>query len=125
MKTKVMDELKRTFRPEFLNRLDETIVFHALNINHIMEIVDLMIAELNVRLKEQDLSIEITKDAKKKIAEEGYDEKFGARPLRRAILKLIEDKISESLLEERINPGDKLTARVKDGKVIVEVNSNK
>ncbi|MBZ4688215.1 MAG: ATP-dependent Clp protease ATP-binding subunit ClpC [Clostridia bacterium] len=120
MKSNVMEELKRTFRPEFLNRIDETIVFHSLNMDHIIEIVDLMIGELNERLKENNMHVEATRDAKKKLAEEGFDERFGARPLRRAILRLIEDQISEGILEGKIAAGDRLIAKVENGNIVVK-----
>lgn len=106
MKDRVLDELKRTFRPEFLNRVDETIVFHALNQEHIRAIVTLMIEELNERLKENDISLEVTDDAKDILAEEGFDPMFGARPLRRVIQRRIEDRLSEELLKGSISRGD-------------------
>ncbi len=108
MKEKVLDELKRTFRPEFLNRIDETIVFHSLNQEHIRAIVTLMIDEVNTRLKQNDISIEVTDKAKDLLAEEGFDPMYGARPLRRVIQKRIEDKISEELLKRNISKGDVL-----------------
>lgn len=118
MKKKVMEELNRTFRPEFLNRIDETIVFHSLNMGHMIEIVDLMIKELNKRLDRQELSLEVTEEAKRKIVEDGFDEKFGARPLRRTILKYLEDEISEGLLDGRFAPGDELIAEIKEGSIV-------
>ena len=120
MKSTVMEDLKRTFRPEFLNRLDETIVFHSLNMDQIIEIVDLMIGELNERLQENKMHVEATRDVKKKLAEEGFDEKLGARPLRRAILRFIEDQISEGILEGKIPAGSHLTAKIENGKIVVK-----
>ncbi len=120
MKRNIMEQLRKSFRPEFLNRIDEIIVFHSLNKEHIKEIVGLMLEELNQRLKEQDLTIEATSQAKEALAEEGYDENFGARPLRRAILKLVEDPISEDLLEGRFQPGDNLRVSVEKGKIRVD-----
>ena len=93
-----MEELKKAFRPEFLNRIDEIIVFHALEKKHLTEIVTLMSDQLTKRLKEQDITL-ITDAAMDKIAEEGYDPEYGARPLRRAIQKHIEDRLSEELLK--------------------------
>mgnify|MGYP000858032353 CR=1 FL=1 len=116
MKDKVISELKKTFRPEFLNRIDEIIVFHALNKDHINQIVDLMFAELKKRLLEQDIHLEGTPEAKDKIAKEGYDPDFGARPLRRAIQRLIENPLSDELLAGKFEPGDT---------VIVDGNENK
>jgi ATP-dependent Clp protease ATP-binding subunit ClpC len=106
MKDRVLDELKRTFRPEFLNRVDETIVFHSLNEEHIRAIVTLMINEVNTRLKEKDISIDVTNKAKDLLAKEGYDPMYGARPLRRVIQKRIEDRLSEELLKRNISTGD-------------------
>ena len=106
MKDRVLDELKRTFRPEFLNRVDETIVFHSLNEEHIRAIVTLMINEVNTRLSEKDISIDVTDKAKDLLAKEGYDPMYGARPLRRVIQKRIEDRLSEELLKRNISTGD-------------------
>ena len=106
MKSKVMDELKKTFRPEFLNRIDETIVFHSLEKKHIKEIVKLMIEQVQKRVKEQEITFTITDRAVEKIAEEGFDPEYGARPLRRSIQKNIEDLISEELLKGTIKKGE-------------------
>lgn len=99
MKNKVMVELKKAFRPEFLNRIDEIIVFHALEKKHLREIVTLLSDQLVKRLMEQNISIELTTEAKEKITKEGYDPEYGARPLRRAIQKHIEDRLSEEVLK--------------------------
>ena len=106
MKKRVMDSLKATFRPEFLNRVDETIVFHALEKEHILAIVDLMMNELRSRLKEQEIELEVSKEAKEKLVEEGYDPAYGARPLRRTIQRLVEDPLAEDLLRSRYKAGD-------------------
>jgi len=119
MKDHVMDEMKKTFRPEFLNRIDETIVFHALNQDHIKEIVTLMINELNKRVVEQGLTLEVTNEAKEFLAKEGFDEIFGARPLRRAILRHVEDNLSEALLKQDFKSGDHIVADLKDGSLIL------
>ena len=105
MKEKVLEELKKAFRPEFLNRIDETIVFHPLEEEHIAQIVSLMAEELRKRLKEQDIDFELTDAAKKFLAKEGFDPTYGARPLRRAIQKHIEDRLSEELLKGKISKG--------------------
>ncbi len=105
MKGKVMEELKKAFRPEFLNRIDEIIVFHALEKAQLNQIVTLMADQLVKRLKEQHISLELTDAAKAKIAEEGYDPEYGARPLRRAIQKHIEDRLSEELLKGTVLTG--------------------
>ncbi|PKR83084.1 ATP-dependent protease ATP-binding subunit ClpC [Heyndrickxia camelliae] len=119
MKGKVMDELKKAFRPEFLNRVDETIVFHALEKDQLKQIVTLMSEELVKRLKEQKIELEISEGAKEKIAQEGYDPEYGARPLRRAIQKYIEDRLSEELLKGVILEGQHVVIDVKDGKFVV------
>ena len=106
MKARVMDALKATFRPEFLNRVDETIVFHALEKEHILSIVDLMMKDLHKRLQEQEISMEVTPEAKEKLVEEGYDPAYGARPLRRTIQRLVEDPLAEDLLQGRYKAGD-------------------
>jgi ATPases with chaperone activity, ATP-binding subunit len=108
MKDKVMNELKKAFRPEFLNRIDEIIVFHSLEEKHIAQIVTLMSDELRKRLKEQEVDFELTEAAKSFLAKEGFDPLFGARPLRRAIQKHIEDRLSEELLKGNIRKGDSL-----------------
>ena len=108
MKGKVMQELKKAFRPEFINRIDEIIVFHSLEKSHLKEIVTLMSDQLTKRLREQELDLELTEAARAKIAEEGYDPEYGARPLRRAIQKQIEDRLSEELLRGNIKKGQKI-----------------
>jgi len=108
MKRKVTDELKRTFRPEFLNRVDEIIVFHFLTREHIKEIVNLMLKEVAGRIKENEVEIEVTDEVKNLLAREGLDEAFGARPLRRAILRLVEDRLSEEFLKGKFGRGDRV-----------------
>lgn len=120
MKENVLGELKRIFRPEFLNRLDEIIVFHALNKEHIKEIVDLMLKDLIKRLMDYGISIEVTDDAKEIMAKEGFDPMFGARPLRRAVQKLIEDNLSEEMLRGSIKAGDSVLVTGRDGKIAIE-----
>ena len=105
MKAKVQQELKQHFRPEFLNRIDDVIVFHQLTENEIVEIVDLMIASLEKRLEEQDMAIELTPAAKALLAHRGYDSSLGARPLRRTIQRDIEDPLSEKMLFGDMKPG--------------------
>jgi len=105
MKSKVQQELKQHFRPEFLNRIDDVIVFHQLTESEIIEIVDLMIASLEKRLQDKDMAIELTPPAKALLAERGYDPTLGARPLRRTIQREIEDPLSEKMLFGDLNPG--------------------
>lgn len=120
MKGKVMAEMKRAFRPEFLNRIDEIIVFHSLEKPHLAEIVKLMADQLTKRLKEQEIDLELTKEAIDKIAEEGFDPEYGARPLRRAIQKHIEDRLSEELLKGVVQKGQKVTLDVDKGEFVVK-----
>ncbi|HEV2639775.1 MAG TPA: ATP-dependent Clp protease ATP-binding subunit [Actinocrinis sp.] len=105
MKAKVNDELKQHFRPEFLNRLDDTIVFPQLTRENIIRIVDLMMAKVDERLKDRDMGIELTPSAKQLLADKGYDPLFGARPLRRTIQREIEDILSEKILFAELRPG--------------------
>jgi ATP-dependent Clp protease ATP-binding subunit ClpC len=105
MKEKVLNEMKNTFRPEFLNRLDQTVVFHPLRKDHIREIVDLELREVEKQVVLKGMSLEVTDAAKDWLGEKGYDSVFGARPLRRVIQNEIEDKLSESLLAGNYQPG--------------------
>ncbi len=118
MKENVMEELKKTFRPEFLNRLDEIIVFHALEEEHLRQIIDLMLDSVSKRLKEKDIHLDLTDGAKDFLAKEGFDPVYGARPLRRAIQKAIEDNLSEEILAGRISKGDKVLVDVKDDRLV-------
>ena len=105
MTNRVQDELKQHFRPEFLNRVDDTIVFHQLTRDEIFQIVDLMIAKVEERLKDRDMGIELTPEAKNLLAERGYDPVLGARPLRRTIQREIEDHLSEKILFGEVKAG--------------------
>ncbi len=105
MKDKVMQELKGSFRPEFLNRIDEVIVFRELSRQNVKDIVDLMIRRVRVQLESQDVGIELTEAAKDLLAQEGYDPSLGARPLRRAIQRLLEDPLSEKILWKEFHAG--------------------
>ena len=106
MKNKVIDELKRHFRPEFLNRVDDMIVFPQLTEPEIVQIVDLMVAKLDVRLKDKDMGMELTPAAKALLAKKGYDPVLGARPLRRTIQREIEDMLSEKILYGELTAGE-------------------
>ncbi|MFB1100702.1 ATP-dependent protease ATP-binding subunit ClpC [Terribacillus sp. JSM ZJ617] len=120
MKAKVTEELKKAFRPEFLNRIDETIVFHPLEKKHMKDIVTLMADQLKKRLAQQDIEFTLTDAVIEKIANDGFDAEYGARPLRRAIQKNIEDLLSEELLRENISKGQQVNIDVdKDGKYVV------
>ncbi|MEU4370574.1 ATP-dependent Clp protease ATP-binding subunit [Micromonospora chersina] len=105
MKQKVNDELKQHFRPEFLNRIDDTIVFHQLRENEILSIVDIMIARIETQLRNKDMGLELTDNAKKYLAKKGFDPVLGARPLRRTIQRDIEDNLSERILFNELTPG--------------------
>lgn len=118
MKKKVMDELRRTFRPEFLNRIDEVIVFHALQKDDIKKIVDIMLREVKDQLRERDIELSITDAAKDVLAEEGFDPDFGARPLRRAIQRLIENPLSEELLRGKFSEGDTVRVDAENGTIV-------
>jgi len=117
MRGHVMEELKRTFRPEFLNRIDELLVFHTLQEEHLEKITEVLMRQVNVRLLEHGLELKADKSAIKLIAKEGNDPVFGARPLRRAIQRLIEDALSEKILAGEFKTGDKIVIEAEDGKM--------
>ncbi len=121
MRTKVMDEMERTFRPEFRNRLDGTIIFRALSRKEIGEIVHLLVSQVEDRLKEHEIHLFMTDEAKYLLAEEGYDPEFGARPLRRVIQRRIEDTLSEGILANEFNFGDTIQADAKDDEIVFKV----
>jgi ATP-dependent Clp protease ATP-binding subunit ClpC len=121
MRDRVMEELKRSFRPEFLNRIDEVIVFHSLTREDVKDIVDLMMKRVREQLGSKDLDIELTDAAKELLAEKGYDQALGARPLRRTIQRLVEDPLSERLLWKEFRAGQTIIVDVKDGEVVFEV----
>jgi ATP-dependent Clp protease ATP-binding subunit ClpB len=121
IRTAVMDELRAHFRPEFLNRLDETVVFHQLGRDQLREIVDIQLKRLEQRLRERQLSLDIDAAAKDLLGNLGYDPTYGARPLKRVILRLIENPLAEALLGGRFQPGDKVVVRPgTDGKLTVD-----
>jgi ATP-dependent Clp protease ATP-binding subunit ClpC len=121
MRKKVMDDMERTFRPEFRNRLDGTIIFRALTRKEISEIVDLLMVQVKERLAEHEISLTVTPAAKELLAEEGYDPDFGARPLRRVIQSKIEDALSEGILAEEYTFGDVIQADSKGDKIVFKV----
>jgi ATP-dependent Clp protease ATP-binding subunit ClpC len=106
MKEKLLEELKKTFRPEFINRLDGVVVFHHLTQEHIRQIVDLMLRPVKAQLIERGVGLAVSEGAKELLSLKGYDEAFGARPLRRVIQTMVEDKLSDILLHGEIRPGD-------------------
>ncbi|MGB8652523.1 MAG: NDP-hexose 4-ketoreductase, partial [Mycobacteriales bacterium] len=106
MKTKVQEELKQHFRPEFLNRIDDIVVFHQLSQDEIIQIVDLMLARVDAQLRNKDMGLEVTQPAKMLLATRGYDPVLGARPLRRTIQREIEDSLSEQILFGTLKAGE-------------------
>ena len=121
MKDKVMNEVKKFFRPEFLNRIDTSVVFHALSQGNILNIVDLMMIQVRQELAEKQISLEVTESAREYLAEKGYDPNFGARPLRRLIQDVVEDKLSEKLLGGEIHEGDVAILDVEGDETIIRL----
>jgi ATP-dependent Clp protease ATP-binding subunit ClpC len=117
MKENIMEELRRSFRPEFLNRIDDIIVFHQLQEEDLKQIVKLMLDTVSERLREQEIDINFTGESEELLAKEGFDLTYGARPLRRAITKIVEDKLSEEMLKGSVKKGDKVVVSVKDGQL--------
>jgi len=118
MKDKVLGELRRTFRPEFLNRVDETIVFHSPGPDHLGSIISLMLDEVADRVRDLGIGLEVTAEAKQKLADEGSDPEYGARPLRRAIQRLVEDPLSEAILRGDFGEGAEVLLDVQDGEFV-------
>ena len=121
MRKKVISEMERMFRPEFRNRLDGMVIFRALSREEITQIVDLLLNQVQDRLKEQELILQVTEAVKLLIAEEGYDPDFGARPLRRVIQSRIEDALSEGILAGDFSLGDTLEADIEDDEIVFKV----
>lgn len=124
MKTNVLDEIKRFFRPEFLNRIDGTVVFHPLSREHMAYIVDLNLEDVSAGLIEKGINLEVTERAKDWLGENGYDASFGARPVRRLIQDQVEDKLSDAILDGSLNPGDTSVVDLNDdGDIFVKAES--
>jgi len=119
MKEKVLGEMKKTFRPEFLNRIDATVVFHALNKEHIRQIVDLMLTQVSASLAEKNITLDVTDAARDFLGTKGYDPVFGARPLRRTIQNMVEDQLSEALLRGEFLPGDTVVVDCVEEKIVM------
>ncbi len=117
MKEKVLDQLKKTFRPEFLNRIDAVVVFRSLTQQQIREIVELMLSRVRERLDEHEITLEASDEAKEVLAKQGYDPHFGARPLRRVIQNMIEDPLSEAILAGEFKTGDTVVLEIEDGEI--------
>ncbi len=120
MKKKLLEEMKKTFRPEFLNRIDGVVVFHALTIEHIRKIVELMLTQVQGQLKEKAIKLEVTDAAKDLLGEKGYDPAFGARPLRRIIERLVEDPLSEAILNGRFRSGETVLVDAQDREIVLK-----
>ncbi len=116
MKEGILEELKKAFRPEFINRLDDIIVFHKLSEEHTREIVKLMLGSVTKRLEERGIYLAYEDDTVDYLAKEGFDENYGARPLRRMVQQIVEDKLSEEILEGKISIGDSVRMFMRDGK---------
>ena len=116
MRERIMTELKNSFRPEFLNRIDDIIVFHKLDEKDTEQIAKLMLESIGKRLAERDVYLTYTNDALLYLAKEGFDKEYGARPLRRIIQQIVEDQLSEEILEGKVKLGDKVKLYIKDGK---------
>jgi hypothetical protein len=121
MKGTIEQELKRTFRPEFLNRVDHTVIFKALSKVDVREIVDLQLKDLAKRVADKDVTLKFTPGLKQLLVEKGYDVNNGARPMRRAVQTLVEDKLAEALLDARIVEGDTVMIKAVKGEVVLEV----
>ena len=119
----VMDDLKKTFRPEFLNRIDEIIVFRQLTQENIREIASRMLQVTGRRMAEQGITLDVDDDALTELARDGFDPQYGARPLRRSIQNLVEDAVAEQMLEGKLRSGGTAHVRLKDGKVVIESES--
>jgi len=119
MKEKLLEELKKSFRPEFLNRIDGVVVFHSLTKEDIRKIVDLMLGQVSKQLEEKGIKLQVTEAAKDFLGEKGYDEVFGARPLRRVIQDMVEDKLSESLLRGKFRAEDTAIVDLEKGEIVV------
>lgn len=118
MKDNVMEELRSNFRPEFLNRIDDIIVFHQLEEEHLKQIVEIMLKSLLKRIKEMNIEIEVSDEAKSLLMKKGFDQQYGARPLRRAITKLVEDQLSEEILKGNVKAGSKVLIAVEEEKLV-------
>ena len=124
IKSLVNEELKQYFRPEFLNRLDEIIVFRQLTKNEVKEIAEIMLKEVFARLKDKGIKLSVTDAFKERLVEEGYNPSYGARPLRRAVMRLLEDSLAEEVLSGRIKDGDKAIVDIDDNKkVTINISS--
>jgi len=121
MRDKILDETKRVFKPEFLNRLDEIIVFHSLGKPELLRIVDLEVDKVLKRIKAKEVHIEMQQSAKEFLIDKGYDPQYGARPMRRAVERFLEDPLAEELLRGNVKPGDHVDVVAADDKLSFKV----
>lgn len=118
----VQEELKRNFKPEFLNRLDEQVIFNPLDLEAITSIVDIMFKDIQKKLAERDITLTLTESAKSYIAEAGFDPVYGARPLKRALYEVVEDRLAELILEDKVVEGSSVSFDVQDGEIKVDIS---
>jgi ATP-dependent Clp protease ATP-binding subunit ClpC len=117
---KVDNALKQTFRPEFLNRIDEVVLFHPLGMEELTSIVALQVQDLANRLKEQQITLQLSEEARKLLVQEGYNPAYGARPLRRTVQRLVETPLSRSLLRGEFHPGDTVEVDAQNGELVFQ-----
>ena len=120
-KSAVLNELKKFFKPEFINRLDDIVIFNSLMLSEIIKVVDIMFGEIKNKLKDKSINIELTQEAKEEIGRIGYDPTFGARPLKRALYEIIEDKIADMILEDKLKEGSTITFDFIDNEIAYKI----
>jgi len=118
----VMQELKQAFKPEFLNRLDDVVIFNALGQEQIVDIVDIFFRDIAKKVEQRDIELTLTPEAKAYIAEAGFDPVYGARPLKRALYEIVEDRLADLILEGKVAEGSKVEFGMKDGEIEVRVS---
>jgi ATP-dependent Clp protease ATP-binding subunit ClpB len=118
VKNRVIEEMRKHFRPEFLNRIDDIVVFHSLSLEDLKRVIEIQLKQVAKRLEDRHISIELTDQAKERLVSEGYDPKYGARPLKRTIQRLVLDPLALDVLNGRIKDGDHVVADVEDGKLV-------
>lgn len=117
----VQDELKRNFKPEFLNRLDDQVIFNPLDLDAITSIVDILFKSIQAKLSERDITLTLTQSAKEYVAEAGFDPVYGARPLKRALYEVVEDRLAELILEDKVVEGSSVEFDVDHGEISVKI----